>query len=324
MSKQYKDYNNLGIAYTIFVCAITIIQYIFKYLITNNIIPDNSNIINLLGNSTTYILGLLILVPLVYIPSKQNKPLDKHKTKFSEFLKYFVIAYFIMVASNIIGLIITNVITLIKGVPVSNPLLEVLNELDISVTFILAVVLAPIMEEIFFRKLIIDRLYIHGKWVSIFISGLMFGLFHGNLNQFVYAFMLGMFLAYIYIKKGSIKVCILLHALINSMSFIIMLIMNNIDIDLINSIELDINNIMSYISISDIISFIFLLLYELFMVVIIILGLIFFILNYKKIRNDIREYKVNDTISIKNVLLTKGILLFNMVHIIIIIKQLFE
>ena len=60
------------------------------------------------------------------------------------------------------------------------------------------------------------------------------------------------------------------------------------------------------------------------MVVIIILGLIFFILNYKKIRNDIREYKVNDTIAIKNVLVTKGILLFNMVHIIIIIKQLFE
>ena len=47
------------------------------------------------------------------------------------------------------------------------------------------------------------------------ISGLMFGLFHGNLNQFMYAFVLGMFLAYLYVKTGNLKITIALHMLIN-------------------------------------------------------------------------------------------------------------
>ena len=44
---------------------------------------------------------------------------------------------------------------------------------------------------------------------------LKFGLFHGNLNQFVYAFTLGIFLAYLYVKTGNIKITIALHMMIN-------------------------------------------------------------------------------------------------------------
>ena len=47
------------------------------------------------------------------------------------------------------------------------------------------------------------------------LSGLMFGLFHGNLNQFIYAFALGVFFAFIYVKTGNIKITIALHMLIN-------------------------------------------------------------------------------------------------------------
>ena len=47
------------------------------------------------------------------------------------------------------------------------------------------------------------------------VSGLMFGLFHGNLNQFVYAFVLGLFLAFLYVKTGNLKITIALHMMIN-------------------------------------------------------------------------------------------------------------
>ena len=45
----------------------------------------------------------------------------------------------------------------------------------------------------------------------------MFGLFHGNLNQFIYAFVLGVFLAFLYVKTGNLKITIALHMLINFM-----------------------------------------------------------------------------------------------------------
>ena len=43
----------------------------------------------------------------------------------------------------------------------------------------------------------------------------MFGLFHGNLNQFVYAFVLGLCFGFIYVKTGNIRYTIGLHMLVN-------------------------------------------------------------------------------------------------------------
>ena len=42
-----------------------------------------------------------------------------------------------------------------------------------------------------FRKLLIDRIVPFGQRVAVVVSGLAFGLFHGNFYQFFYAFSLG-------------------------------------------------------------------------------------------------------------------------------------
>ena len=52
------------------------------------------------------------------------------------------------------------------------------------------------------------------------MSGVMFGLFHGNLNQFVYAAALGAFFAFIYVRTGKIRYTMILHAMVNSMATI--------------------------------------------------------------------------------------------------------
>ena len=45
----------------------------------------------------------------------------------------------------------------------------------------------------------------------------MFGLFHGNLNQFVYTFLVGAFWAFIYVKTGRLRYTIYLHMALNFM-----------------------------------------------------------------------------------------------------------
>ena len=50
---------------------------------------------------------------------------------------------------------------------------------------------------------------------AVLASGLFFGLFHGNLNQFSYAFLLGLFLGFIYVKTGKLGYTIGLHMAIN-------------------------------------------------------------------------------------------------------------
>ena len=66
-----------------------------------------------------------------------------------------------------------------------------------------------------FRKILIDRVRKYGELPAILISGVMFGLFHGNFTQFFYAAGLGILFAWIYVRTGKIIHTIALHFLVN-------------------------------------------------------------------------------------------------------------
>ena len=72
-------------------------------------------------------------------------------------------------------------------------------------------ILAPIVEEIIFRKLLIDNMSKYGIVASVTISAFLFGLFHGNLAQFFYAWALGIIFGFVYVYTGKIIYTILLH-----------------------------------------------------------------------------------------------------------------
>ena len=83
------------------------------------------------------------------------------------------------------------------------------------------VILAPEIEEYIFRKQLIDRMHIYGEKLAVVTSALMFGLFHGNLSQFFYAFALGLVFGYVYLKTGKLRYNISLHMLINLIGSVI-------------------------------------------------------------------------------------------------------
>lgn len=73
-------------------------------------------------------------------------------------------------------------------------------------------IIAPIAEEMIFRWLIYLRLRDYfNKWTAIIISSLIFGIYHANLVQGVYAFILGVIFAYVFETTGSLWGSILLH-----------------------------------------------------------------------------------------------------------------
>ncbi|MBR4768889.1 MAG: CPBP family intramembrane metalloprotease [Lachnospiraceae bacterium] len=74
---------------------------------------------------------------------------------------------------------------------------------------------APLLEELAFRKLLLDAMHPYGKTVAAFTSAMLFGLMHGNSAQFMLAFMLGLLLAAVYMNTGNIWYTILIHFLIN-------------------------------------------------------------------------------------------------------------
>ena len=48
-----------------------------------------------------------------------------------------------------------------------------------------SVIIAPVMEELVFRKYLVDRLVPYGQKTAVVLSGLFFGLFHGNFISFL-------------------------------------------------------------------------------------------------------------------------------------------
>lgn len=78
------------------------------------------------------------------------------------------------------------------------------------------VIIAPIFEEILFRGLIFNELRKNMNIVaSIIIQALLFGLFHGNLAQGIYAAILGAIAAIIYVWTKSIVSNMTLHICFN-------------------------------------------------------------------------------------------------------------
>lgn len=81
--------------------------------------------------------------------------------------------------------------------------------------FLLAVVPA-IGEELLFRGMILHGLRSRfNDVVSVLLSGLMFALMHGNLQQLVYPFILGVIMGWIVLRTGSLISSILVHFINN-------------------------------------------------------------------------------------------------------------
>lgn len=86
--------------------------------------------------------------------------------------------------------------------------------------FFMAVVAAPILEEIMFRGIILDGFLKNYKpWQAILVSAFMFGAIHGNLAQGIGAFGIGIVLGWLYWKTNSIWPAILLHFVNNGVAF---------------------------------------------------------------------------------------------------------
>ena len=80
--------------------------------------------------------------------------------------------------------------------------------------FIYASFLGPIAEELLFRGVLIRQLRPWGKQTAILVSAIAFGLFHGNVIQTPFAFMVGLVLGYVTVEY-SIYWAIVLHVFNN-------------------------------------------------------------------------------------------------------------
>lgn len=85
--------------------------------------------------------------------------------------------------------------------------------------YILTLVLAPLFEEGIFRLGIFGRLWGRlGFWPAAILSALVFGIYHGNWIQGIYAFLMGLVFAWGYAagRPKSCRTAVLMHMAANA------------------------------------------------------------------------------------------------------------
>ena len=169
-------------------------------------------------NAHAFLLGSLSLVcftlPLMLLLTLKlptRKP-EKNSLSVGILLALVCISYAGMIAGNMVGILVNSVLSP-GSMSLVNDLTTSSEDLvELSITLLL---MAPVFEELVFRKILVDKVLPYGEWPAILFAGITFGLFHGNLTQFFYATLLGVLLAYVYIRTGNILYNIVIHACIN-------------------------------------------------------------------------------------------------------------
>jgi len=100
-----------------------------------------------------------------------------------------------------------------------NQVSDALSTGGIFIRILILVLLVPIVEELVFRGLVYKRLtmIVHEN-VAVIVSSLLFGVYHGNVLQGLYAFILGCLMAFVYQKYKSIWAPVIFHMTANGWS----------------------------------------------------------------------------------------------------------
>lgn len=166
----------------------------------------------------SYVPMYCIAFPAAYmiIRTVPKHPLEQQSVGAGRYLRMLVICFFLMYGGNLFGNLVNTAISDMLGISISDPVESlVMSDIPMQALFVLTVILAPVFEELFFRKLLIDRMAVYGQGTAVITTAMMFGLFHGNLSQFFYAMALGLVFGYIYVKTGKLRYTICLHMFIN-------------------------------------------------------------------------------------------------------------
>lgn len=172
------------------------------------------------GNCSIILGQLIIALPgIVYLIVEKGKPLTYIKCKKLKISDYIILFFFTMFFIPVISFI--NAISMMFVENYIATELDSMNNNPLLLNIILIAFIPAIVEEITFRGIIYGG-YKGGKTkYAILASALLFGLFHMNINQLSYAFVMAIFFCLIYESTGSILSTIFVHFIFNSNSVII-------------------------------------------------------------------------------------------------------
>ncbi len=182
-----------------------------------------------LGNTgylmLTMVLYLLFLPVPALITAANSRvrvhPFPLKKVGFGAAVCLLLAGMGLAILSNLLSSYLMDFFTLI-GIPYPEfPDTMELTATSLVLNIVSTAVLPALAEELIFRGYIQGALKPFGNGIAIVLSAFLFGIFHGNILQFPFAFFMGLVFGWLFTSTGSIWPCILVHFGNNLMSVLL-------------------------------------------------------------------------------------------------------
>ncbi len=169
--------------------------------------PDAMNLAALAGNAWGYIATVLVSLVILFAVKGGGFAGEMMKKEQSMTAGVFFSLLCLCVGSQMVNTLWVAGLELLFNLSGKSlePLLEsVSGSSDTFSMFLYASIMAPIGEEILFRGYALRTLRPYGKRFAVLGSAFLFGIFHGNLLQTPYAFLVGLVLGYVTVEYSLV------------------------------------------------------------------------------------------------------------------------
>ena len=213
------DVVKVGILFLFFAYVLLITEaLLLRYLP----IFKNENIRMVINTSIMDVLCVVFIIHFAVVQHKEKlAALGLSVKNFFKNIWYGMVGY-IAIIPVLIGIIavMAFMMSMIKYVPEQQPVVQLFlkekNTALLLYTSLFAAIVGPIMEELFFRGFMYNAVkkYVGVFW-SAMVTALFFAFLHAHLVGFLPIFVLGVALAYLYERTGTLVSSITVHMIHN-------------------------------------------------------------------------------------------------------------
>lgn len=219
-ARQYRRvFSRLGWALTLML-ALSLGGQVLLQLLLLGLVPkllSQTDMLYLISSLCTYCIGLpvglLVLRTLPAVPrAEPPRPLSAGQA-----IQLWLVCVGSSFLLNMLTQWFLDWMGQVRGIPLTNPVVQ-MSAMSPWLGVLLSCGLAPVAEELCFRRFLLDRLRPWGDGFALCASALLFALFHGNLFQSLYTLAIGFLLGGITLYTGQLRWAVLFHAAFNFLS----------------------------------------------------------------------------------------------------------
>lgn len=167
----------------------------------------------------SFVIGLIVILTLMKPDMELKQTRSRPSTEnialwaiLGVFMAYF--------AQAIAGVIETNILGIELGSENTQNIMDITRAVPLFA--VIPAIIAPILEEVIFRKIIFGSLYERTNFfIAALLSAFIFGIIHGEPEHLLIYASMGFVFAFLYIKTKSIIVPIIVHMTLNTISVIV-------------------------------------------------------------------------------------------------------